>query len=1118
MRTSLAPRPVTVLAFLAVASLALAAPAQDKVKLTMKGTVGETLRRKNEVALKFEAEGQKLSLEQQETVLVTVKEVKADGSVVLNHKVESQTRSVNGEKVPAENDDQDEYTATQTPDGRLVAYEEKKPDPDDKSHLNERLFVAGTVVFSPNAVGKGETWKIDFAPNGKLGLPKAEGKYKLEAIEDVDGVKCAKVKLEYRELEGKAKLEYSGTTWIELSSGDEVKASFEVRNVEFGPEEGGVLGIASGTSARASGSPVKGAQGAKANDAAAAKKDEEDTIDKKVKDFEKLPGLFTLYKRTKDNRQQVYLEIREDQLDKLMMLQATAATGSGDGRVTAGDPISDTVFSFKKMPTDKLYLTIPNYAMRAGGDKTTQVSVERAFPDQYVESFRIEAKQPDRKSVLIDISNFLLGDFFGLGQAMGGISIPGLPIMGGAQADRERSFISQVKSFPTNVFAQTTYVFPGRRMGGGDVGTSFSGDGRGVVVKLNLNLFALPTDNGFQPRMYDPRVGFFTTDYMDFAQEKDMEKREQLILRWNLKKKNPSAAVSEPVEPIVFWLDNAIPEQWRPTVSAAITQWNGAFEKAGFKNAIVVKQMPDNADFDSADMRYNVVRWDSSPSSAYAVALFRHNPITGQILNASITVDSNMVRFTSQEQDLYSGLSRWMRSVRVEVDPKAVAAVNASQKAQTRRNGYCDYAEQAVGDRDFGYLAATMSPVFDGDPNMRTTYIKQFLMEVVGHEMGHILGLRHNFVASTELSYDELGDPAKVAQFGNSASLMDYLPFNAHGLESKQIPFYSQTLGTYDKWAIAYGYQDLKAIDKQDEARQLRAWASQTNEPGKRYMGDEFADGVDPYVIRFDSSKDPVRFLEAEAELSRRLLKSIGDRYPKQGESYFSFTRAFNQTLNSQIRTAVMASSFLGGVRKNPNFKGDGLEQPTISTVDAASQRRALAVLTKNVFDKDAFAFPKKYFTKFTVNPKASYAMSSENDFPIMPILELVQRMGLAYAMSPDVLTRLVDQEFKSETSDTLTARELLGTVDKSVWSELSARETPTMLRRSLQRSHIDALVALANDGSVSGEIRQMARTNLRGLATRLKAASATGEAKDHYEDSALRITKFLEAKPVIRP
>lgn len=1106
-------RPFSVLAFLVVASMAAAAPIQDKVKLTMKGTVGETLRRKSEIALKFEAEGQKLSLEQQETVLVTVKEVKADGSITLLHKVESQTRSVNGEKIPAEDAD-DEYTATQSADGHLLAYDEKKPDPDDKSHLNERLFVAGTVVFSPNPVGKGETWKVDYAPNAKLGLVKAEGRYTLEAVEDVDGIKCAKVKLEYRELEGKAKLEYSGTTWIEISSGDEVKANFEVRNVEFGPEEGGVLGVASGTSSRASGSPLKGAQGAKANDsAAAAKKDDEDNIDKKVKDFEKLPGLFTVYKRTKDNRQQVYLEIREDQLDKLFMLQATAATGSGDGRVTAGDPISDTVFSFKRMPTDKLYLTIPNYAMRANGDKTTQASVERAFPEQYVESFRIEAKQADRKSVLIDISNFLLGDFAGLGQAMGGIGIPGLPIMGGAQADRERSFISQIKSFPTNVFAQTTYVFPGRRVGGD---TNFSGDGRGVVVKLDLNLFALPTDNGFQPRMYDPRVGFFTTDYMDFSQDKDMEKREQLILRWNLKKKDPTAAVSEPVEPIVFWLDNAIPEQWRSTVADAILLWNGPLEKAGFKNAIVVKQMPEKADWDTADMRYNVIRWDSSPNSAYAVALFRNNPLTGQILNASITVDSNMVRFTSNEHDLYSGLSKWAQSSRVEIDPKFKPMLEA--EPTKRRLNLCDFAEKAAADRDFGYLAATMSPLFDTDPNLRTTYVKQFLRETVAHEMGHILGLRHNFAASTELTYDELGDPTKVAEHGNSASVMDYLPFNPHGLESRKIPFYMQTLGTYDKWAIGYGYQDVKAIDKQDEARQLRAYASQTNEPGKRYMGDEFADGVDPYVVRFDSSKDPVQYLDAEANLTRRLLKGLGDRYPRQGESYFSFTRAFNATLNAHLNNVVQVSAFLGGVRKNPNFKGDGYEQPPLTSVDGPTQRRALAVLTKNVFDKDAFALPKKYFTMFTVNPKASYVMSANNDFPMVPLLELVQRLGVAFTLSPDVLSRLLDQEFKADGTDTLTPRELLGTVDKAVWAELTTRENPTLLRRSLQRSHVDALIALANDAGVSGEIRQLARTNLRALAARLKATGATGETKDHYEDAALRITKYLEAKPVIRP
>ncbi|MES1227452.1 MAG: hypothetical protein ABUL72_02210, partial [Armatimonadota bacterium] len=164
MPTRCAPRPVFVLALLSVIAIANAKPIDDKIKLGLHSTAGETYRRKSEVAIKLEANGEKVNLEQKETVLVTVKEVKADGSIVTNHKVESETRSVNGEKVPSEESEPDEYTATEAPDGHLLAYEPKKKDDDDKTHLNERMFQAGSVIFTDKAVGKGDSWTIDFTP------------------------------------------------------------------------------------------------------------------------------------------------------------------------------------------------------------------------------------------------------------------------------------------------------------------------------------------------------------------------------------------------------------------------------------------------------------------------------------------------------------------------------------------------------------------------------------------------------------------------------------------------------------------------------------------------------------------------------------------------------------------------------------------------------------------------------------------------------------------------------------------------------------------------------------------------------------------------------------------
>ena len=212
-----------------------------------------------------------------------------------------------------------------------------------------------------------------------------------------------------------------------------------------------------------------------------------------------------------------------------------------------------------------------------------------------------------------------------------------------------------------------------------------------------------------------------------------------------------------------------------------------------------------------------------------------------------------------------------------------------------------------------------------------------------------------------------------------------------------------------------------------------------------------------------------------------------------------------------------MGSFFIGGVRKNPNYKGDASEQPPIQPVDAASQRRALGLVDKYIFTRGALSFPKRYYTLLAPNPKNSYAMVNDQDFEFVSYMEFVQKVGVALTMSPRVLARLLDQEFKAETPG-LTAAEVVATVDRSVWSELASGTEPDLLRRSLQRSHVDALVSLALDGGGSGELKQLARTNLRSLVARLKGSKAEGSAKSHYTDLAVRIQNVLDAKPIIRP
>src|SRR5262249_6429991 len=228
---------------------------------------------------------------------------------------------------------------------------------------------------------------------------------------------------------------------------------------------------------------------------------------------------------------------------------------------------------------------------------------------------------------------------------------------------------------------------------------------------VNYTLFFLP-ENGYRPRIADPRVGFFVSDFDSFDDDTKDDLTTRYICRWDMQKADPSAAMSPPKKPIVFWLDNAIPVEYRGAFRNGLLLWNKAFEKIGIKDAIVVKQMPDNADWDHADMRYNTIRWVLSPTSAYAVAQPRVNPITGQILNANITVDAGIVRFTKVEKSFAVDPSS-LFAEHPPIDPKSMLGSN-------RALFQCDMAREAVDQAWFGFEALSMA-----DPAWATAHSKE---------------------------------------------------------------------------------------------------------------------------------------------------------------------------------------------------------------------------------------------------------------------------------------------------------------------------------------------------------------------------------------------------------
>src|SRR5579884_330425 len=1099
------------LALMCLASVCYAAP--DKVTLAYKAKAGQVARYKSEGTMSFEAGGNKMTGEIKETEKVTVAEVAASGNITLERETESSEVTFNGQRAPSMDSDKTKITMTIRPDGSLVAYKSSSgKEEQDKSQAH--LFAATTPLLPDKPVGVGDKWSRDLKSDSDLGIKAAHADYEVLGFETLSGVETVKIKVTYQDSEA-PKMGVTGTWWLEKTSGDEVAADYEIENFTFGEESGGPSASFKVHEERISGGLLDGKgveakPGAKSESKTETKPEpkKEKTIDDIVKDYEKLPGLFTLYRKKEGDRETIYLEIKEDQLDTLMMLEATASTGTGSMfTVVAGDPLNDIVFKFSKNGNNQILMVTPNIAFRAAEKTPLARAVRRSFADGYLEAFKIEAKQPERKSLLINISDLFKSDIAQIGMRLGGgggiFSMMGRG--GGYSVDREKTYLAQLKNFPDNMVVETAYHFTGGggRMGGFSLGAETLADPRSIPLNVYFNLFPLP-ENGYRPRLADPRVGYFTTDVMDFSDDSQDEPIVRYVLRWPMEKADPKAALSPPKKPIVFWLDNAIPLEYRDAVRDGILFWNKAFEKVGIKDAIVVKQMPDNADWDHADMRYNTIRWVTSPEGGYAVALFRANPLTGQILNANITVDANLPRAIKLERKHVVDPASYFQEA--EADPK---------KIDPRR---CDMAAEAMEQAWFGDMALKFLTPAEAKLDEKA-YIQAFLRYVVSHEMGHVLGLRHNFIASTCLSMEDLQDEKRIAEEGTSASVMDYVAFNPGAIKHPGVDYWSPTIGPYDIWAIQYGYTPVEARTPEGELYQLHVIASRSSLPGHAYETDENADMFDPAVARWDIGREPLAYWTRSLQVSRFLLFHLGERVPKQGESYWEFTRDFNRLLGMYARSAAVASRYIGGQHISRNHRGDPGEKPVLSSIPAAQQKQALELLTTYIFSENAFAFLPSYYGKLTTHPFDGYELAG---FPIRDTLAGIQRAALQRLFSPLVLSRIVNNEFKAgETSKALTLPTLYRMVGGAVWSELDTRKDISSLRRQLQRVYLDTLIDMVvNPGSPAPEdARMLAWDQLRQLRTKLASAKQAPHdeyTRVHLEEALMQVNRALEARQVI--
>ncbi len=724
-------------------------------------------------------------------------------------------------------------------------------------------------------------------------------------------------------------------------------------------------------------------------------------------------------------------------------------------------------------------------------------------------------------------------------------NIADVSFMGGG-VNGELSKWNKIKVFPDNVLIDVELALGGRR--------------GGKMVGVGYAFRRLPKSASYRPRKADDRIGYFVTTRMDWTRKHEArDTYDRYINRWKLEKRDPSLELSPPVKPITFYIEKTVPVRWRRWVAAGILEWNKAFEKIGYSNAIVVQQQTaDNAfaDYDPEDARYNFFRWIVS-GRAFAMGPSRVDPRTGQILDADIIMDDSFVRAYMYDFDLFAPsamaelkgpeIQLWSErypELAAQIFPHLLAAPVdertelirlANRKLQANGQYVCNYATGFQQQMALVYDAIIATSTGKKIPER---FLGEAIKEVVTHEIGHTLGLRHNFKASSWLTLDEIKKRRDTTDKPTCASVMDYNPllFFAGDKPEKMHHFITTGIGPYDYWAIEYGYATPKKGES--EAKMLKEIASRCTQPGHDYATDEDTMGSfspDPSSNRFDMGADPRAWADSRIKLADQLLPTLLEWSVKKGEPRYFARRAFQTLWFEKARNFAFVARVVGGEYFHRDHKGDPDARPAFVPVEPAKQRAALKKIARTVLSDEFYRFDPKVLNELAPSRWGGLGRwpATSLDFPVHDWIMRLQSWTLVDLLSPPVFQRIYDGQLKSTAKDKFTAAEYIETLRDAVWTELKhprnrgtsdAHPMISSSRRNLQRAYLDVMIAYARlrPGAVmSPDLTSMFRQSLRELSAQIEqVAKKRGgwqkidfATRAHLVDCKSRIDRALKAQ-----
>jgi hypothetical protein len=740
-----------------------------------------------------------------------------------------------------------------------------------------------------------------------------------------------------------------------------------------------------------------------------------------VEGFKKFEGFFNFYYDEKTGR--ILLEIKKDQLDKEILYFTSLTTGIGNG-IERGQSATSAIAKFVKVGS-KIMLIEPNYNYRAvTGNTDEKNSVENAFAQSVIMGFTPVAIEDG--NILIDITSFLIRDSEKIGDRIGsrGFQGPGagmtgrranVPAAGGTAAyrfDETRSaiYIDNTRNFPKNSEFEAMITFTGGSSAsgrGGGGGAGIAPDPGAVTVRMHQSLIELP-DSNYKPRKFDPRSGLNLFSYMDFSTPMDEPIIKRYSRRHRLEKKDPKAAISEPVKPITYYVDRGAPLEIKKALIEGGSWWNQAFEAAGYKNAFIVKELPEGAD--PMDIRYNVVNWVNRSGSprAFSYGSSYIDPRTGEIIKGVVTLGSDRHR------------------------------------------------------QDYLIAEGLLQPYEDGKPvnkKMKEMALAR-IRQLSAHEIGHTLGFYHNFAASIK----------------DRASVMDY-PFPKFSLKADGTidvsDAYAKGIGSWDKRAITWGYQDFpKGVDEEVALEKIM---QQTLKEGFIFIPDVGGD-AHPLSHQWDGGANAVTELNRIMDVRKHVLAGFSEKAIPAGAPMATLEEVLVPAYLLHRYQIEAAAKSLGGLYFTHAIKNDG--QVVTKMVEPEEQWKSFDALM-NTITPEALALPETLISKIPPRPSGfpssieTFSGHTGPTFDPLGVAESAANTTLAALLNPARAARLVEYNARDSKQPGL-----LSILDKLIdrtWKAAKGTGYKGELQTLVNNLTLKNLLTLAADPDASESVRGQA-------------------------------------------